>query len=97
LIREIDVLSDDLENQKIPNTLKSFLRILKNEANSNDVNSNEKLKQAFKSTTNMKKEILDWIDKHCQQLILKKIVDDKTVRKTSNSGLNGVWGVPGRK
>jgi len=45
----------------------------------------------------VKKEILDWIDKHCQQMIFKKIVEDKTIRTASYSGLNGVWGVPGRK
>ncbi len=55
--------------------------MLKNEANSNDVNSNEKLKQAFKSNTNMKKEILDWIDKHCRQMILKKTQRTKRLEK----------------
>ncbi len=81
--------------QKVPKRLKSFVG--SNGANPNALSLNEKLQQAFKSTKNIKKEVLDWIDKNCQQLILKLKLEDKTFRKTSNSGLNGVWGVPGRK
>jgi hypothetical protein len=94
LTQKVNILSSIFDNQKIPYTL---LHILNNGAHPNGLNSNEKFQSAFKPSMNVIKEISDWIDKNCQQIFLKKLLEDTTLRKKSNSGLHGVWGVPGRK
>jgi hypothetical protein len=86
-------LSDNFDDQKIPYTL---LQILNNGANADDSNSQEKFQPSFKLSKNMIKEISGWIDRNCQQIFLK-LLEDAALRKKSNSGLHGVWGVPGRK
>ncbi len=63
--------------------------------NSNNLIGSDEIIQSnpnnnLKTSKPMSEEFMDWIQKNCKQLILKKHTPSPTGKK-ANSGLQGVW------